>query len=439
MISYSDILQRAWPLILANAAVPLLGLVDTAVIGNVGTIADLGAIALGALVFSFVYWGFGFLRMGTTGFVARASGADNQVEVRGVFGSALLMSSALGIFLIVLQWPIQEVAFSLIDASADVESLAIEYFSLRIWGAPATLTTFVLMGVLIGLGESTSLLRLQILLNGLNIALDVYFAGVLSLGARGIALGTVIAEWVTALVGMFYVVKLLQNRKLSGERFWPLKRIFDGSALVKMMSANFDIMIRTLLLVFSFAFFTDQSARFGDVTLAANHILLQLVSFSAFFLDGFAFVVESLVGKALGAKDKLGFIAAVNRTSVLALITAIALALLIYFLGHVAIALLTDLQQVQLASQQLIGLAAIYVLVSFVAFQLDGIFIGISFTREMRNAAICSLIIYLIAWRLLIGEWGVVGLWWAMIIYVIARALTLLRYYPQILRTITSS
>ncbi len=437
MISYPDILRRAWPLILANAAVPLLGLVDTAVIGNVGTIADLGAIALGALIFSFVYWGFGFLRMGTTGFVARAYGANDLDLIRAIFGRALIVALSLGCLLVVLQWPIRESAFALLSASQDVESFASEYFEIRIWGAPATLSTFVLMGVLIGLGDSKSLLRLQMLLNGLNILLDIYFAGVLSMGARGIALGTVMAEWITLIYGLYFVIGRLQRDLLPDQRFWNLDTLLDGHAMLVMMSANADIMIRTLLLVFSFAFFTNQSAIYGDVTLAANHVLLQLISFTAFFLDGFAFVAEALVGKAYGAGDKRGFEQAVRRTSLLAFIAAFLLAMAVFLFGGLAISLLTDLNEVRVASAEMIWLAAIYVMLSFVAFQLDGIFIGVSYTKQMRNAAVLSLAIYLLAWMVLSEQWGVIGLWWAMIIYVVARALALLIYYPLIQRAIS--
>lgn len=436
MISYPDILRRAWPLILANAAVPLLGLVDTAVIGNVGTIVDLGAIALGALIFSFVYWGFGFLRMGTTGFVARAYGANDLDLIRAIFGRALIVALSLGCLLVMLQWPIRESAFALLSASQDVESFASEYFVIRIWGAPATLSTFVLMGVLIGIGDSKSLLRLQLLLNGLNILLDIYFAGVLSMGARGIALGTVLAEWITLIYGLYFVIRRLQRDMLPEERFWNLDTLLDGHAMLVMMSANADIMIRTLLLVFSFAFFTNQSAIYGDVTLAANHVLLQLISFTAFFLDGFAFVAEALVGKAYGAGDRRSFEQAVRRTSLLAFIAASLLAMAVFLFGGLAISLLTDLNEVRVASAEMIWLAAIYVMLSFVAFQLDGIFIGVSYTKQMRNAAVLSLAIYLLAWMVLSEQWGVIGLWWAMIIYVVARALALLIYYPLIQRAI---
>ena len=435
-ISYRYLLQKAWPIILANASVPLLGLVDTAVIGNVGSITDLGAIAFGALIFSFVYWSFGFLRMGTTGFAAQASGAGDQQEVRAVLGRALLIALCLGVVLILIQWPIGLAAFSLLDGSAPVEAVAQEYFDIRIWGAPATLATFALMGLLIGLGKSRTLLIVQLFLNGLNILLDVWFAGILGWGASGIALGTVIAEWTTVLLAGWLVYRTLNERKLLTEVFWPKAKIMDLSALLKTASANLDIMLRTLILVFSFAFFINQSAKFGDTVLASNHILLQLIAFSAFFLDGYAFVVEALVGSAIGAKRSDVFDLAVWRSTVLALITAILLALVIALVGDIAVMLMTDISSVRLAANQLLPFAATYVLFSFAAFQLDGIFIGASFTRQMRDAAALSIVVYFIAWWALSDQHGIQGLWGAMIIYVVARAVALLLFYPSLRRSV---
>ena len=434
-ISYRYLLQKAWPIILANASVPLLGLVDTAVIGNIGSITDLGAIAFGALIFSFVYWSFGFLRMGTTGFAAQASGAGDQQEVRAVLGRALLIALCLGVVLILIQWPIGLAAFSLLDGSAPVEAVAQQYFDIRIWGAPATLATFALMGLLIGLGKSRTLLIVQLFLNGLNILLDVWFAGILGWGASGIALGTVIAEWTTVLLAGWLVYRTLNERKLLTDVFWPKAKIMDLSALLKTASANFDIMLRTLILVFSFAFFINQSAKFGDTILASNHILLQLIAFSAFFLDGYAFVVESLVGGAIGAKRRDVFDLAVRRSTVLALVTAILLALAIVMAGHIAVMLMTDISSVRLAANQLLPFAALYVLFSFAAFQLDGIFIGASFTRQMRDAAALSIVVYLVAWWALSDPFGLQGLWGAMIIYVVARAVALLLFYPPLRRS----
>lgn len=435
-LSYRFLLQKAWPIILANAAVPLLGLVDTAVIGNVGDVVGLGAIAFGALIFSFVYWSFGFLRMGTTGFTAQAHGAGDELEVRAVLGRALIMAVGLGLSLIVLQWPIRTLAFSLLDGSGPVELAAQSYFNIRIWGAPATLATFALMGLLIGLGNSKQLLLVQLFLNGLNIALDVFFAGILNWGVQGIALGTVIAEWLTVLFASALIYRELNLARAPQQEFWSRSRILDKQALLRTLSANADIMIRTLLLVFSFAFFVNQSARFGDVVLAANHILLQLVSFAAFFLDGYAFVVESLVGSSMGARRRDIFDVAVKRSTVLAFVTAILLAAGVWIFGSLVVNFLTDIEQVRTVASGMLLLAAVYILFSFAAFQLDGIFIGASFTRQMRDAAFVSLAVFLLVWFLLTERYGVNGLWWAMIVYVVARAGALLGFYPGLRKAI---
>jgi len=349
-ISYGFILRKAWPIILANAAVPLLGLVDTAVIGNVGSVADLGAIALGALIFSFVYWSFGFLRMGTTGFTAQAVGAGNEEEVRAVLGRSLLLGGALGLLLIALQWPISAIAFSLLSGGEQIESIAQQYFSIRIWGAPATLANFALMGLLIGMGNSKGLLVVRLTMNGLNIALDGLFAGVLVWGAEGIAFGTVIAEWSALLFAGTLIYRELAQGNSVGAKFWPTQRILDTVAMRKTLAANADIMMRTLLMIFSFSFFINQSAIYSGVILAANHILMQLISFAAFFLDGYAFVVEALVGTAVGARNRAHFDIAIKRSTVLAGVSATILALLIWLLGEYAVALLTDLDSVRAAA-----------------------------------------------------------------------------------------
>ena len=435
-MSRAQIWQRAWPIILANAAVPLLGLADTAVIGNLGGLAQLGAIAFGAMIFSFIYWSFGFLRMGTTGFVAQASGAGDEAEVRATLGRALLLSAVLGIAIVFLQWPLAQLALGLLEGSAEVEAITRDYFIIRIWGAPATLSIFALMGVLIGLGKSRHLLAVQLFLNGLNIVLDVVFAGVFGWGAEGIALGTVLAEWATVVLATGLVLKLLRQRQGDSEAFWPRARMADTGKMLQLISANTDILLRTLLLLLSFAWFINQSALYGDAVLGANHILLQLVSFSAFFLDGYAFVAEALVGEALGGKRRRDLSVAVRRSTELAAATAAVLALLILSFGGVAIDALTNIQAVRVAAADTVGWAALYVLLSFAAFQLDGIFIGATHTREMRNASFISAAVFVVAWWYLTPAYGVHGLWCAFVIYVCARALSLVAYYPRLLRSL---
>ncbi|GAB1258474.1 MATE family efflux transporter [Aurantivibrio plasticivorans] len=433
-ISYSYILQRAWPIILANASVPLLALADTAIIGNLGTTSDLGAIAFGSLIFNFIYWSFGFLRMGTTGFISQANGARNEPEVRNVLWRSLLIAGVIGASIILLQWPIKWLTLSALHGDMTVETLAADYFSIRVWGAPATLATFALMGTLIGLGASRLLLALQIFLNGLNIVLDYFFAGFLNMGASGIALGTFIAEWSAFIVGLFIVISLLRrrNKDSSSEKFIHWQKILDPQLIHATLSANGDIFIRTVLLLLAFYWFTDQSAQFSNDILAANHILLQIISFSAFFIDGFAFVAESLVGTAIGGKNKIHFQQAVKRSSILAGITALGLAVIIVLLGQHVVDALTNITTVREAAYSSLWFVAIYVLFSVGAFQLDGIFIGATRTREMRLASLQATAIFFLTSLVLTPWLHNAGLWLSFIVYVLCRALMLLRFFETV-------
>ena len=429
--SRADIIRQAWPIILANAAVPTLGLVDTAVIGHYGNATELGALALGALLFNFVYWSFGFLRMGTTGFVAQARGAGDEAEVRAAFLRALLLAATIGVALWLLQRPVSWLYFGVMDGSSAVEAVAGEYFRARIWGAPAALALFAVSGLLIGLGRSRELLFVQLLLNGLNAGLDVWFAGVLGMGARGIGLGTAVAEWSTCAVALLVVFRLLRARRSEGEPLWDGARVADAASIRRALAANGDILVRTLCLLFAFGWFANAGARFGDVTLAANHILLQLVSFSAFFLDGFAFVAEAHVGAAWGARSRAAFRRSVRLTGELAAATGLLLALAMLLAGGAAVHALTSLPDVRTSALLHLPWAASYVLLSVAAFQLDGVFIGATRTRDMRNAALLSAAAFLlVAWPATAIR-GNHGLWAAFVLYVVARAAAL---WPPYLR-----
>jgi MATE family multidrug resistance protein len=426
------VLALAWPIVLANSAVPLLGLVDTAVIGNTGTVQGLGAIALGAIIFNFAYWSFGFLRMGTTGFTAQASGAGDEPEVRATLVRALLLAAGIGLLLVALQRPIIDVALMLLGATPEVETLTRDYFIVRIWGAPASLGTFVLLGTFVGLGHTGLLLRTQLVLNALNIVLDVLFAGVLGWGVRGIALGTAIAEWTTLLMTLALTYRLVRERHVDGEPLWPWDRVMDVAKARKTLGANVDIMVRTLALLTGFAWFTSQGARFGDTMLAANHVLLQLVSASAYLLDGYAHATEVLVGRAVGARTRAAFDGAVRSASELAGATAIFLTVVVGAAGPWVIARLTAHEPVRDAAAAYLPYAAVYVLLSFVAFQLDGVFIGATRTRDMRNAGLLSLAVLLAASWVLIPTMANTGLWIAFVVYVVARGLTLLARMPAL-------
>lgn len=434
----SRVWRIAWPIILANSTVPLLGLVDTAVIGNTGGSVDLGAIALGALIFNVLYWSFGFLRMSTTGFTAQADGVGNTAEVRAILGRALLIAVASGLGLILLQQPIATLVLMLLGATMSVEALARDYLLIRLWAAPASLALYALMGTLIGLGRSGTLLRVQVLLNGLNMLLDILFAGLLGWSVAGIAVGTAIAEWIAVLYAGAMTYALLQQRSGDTGPFWSWSRITEMTKLKQILSANIDILLRTLLLLFGFAWFIDQSARFGDVILAANHILLQFVSFSAFFLDGFAFATETLVGRAKGVRRRDLFDQAVRSSSQLAAGTAMLLGLMLFTLGPLTIAGLTDLSEVRASAARYLPYAVVYVVLSVAAFQLDGIFIGATGTRAMRNASLSAILVFLVACWPLVSWVGNQGLWMAFILYVIARALALVLRYPALRHGVAS-
>ncbi len=417
---------------IANSVVPLLGLADTAVIGRQGTVQDLGAIALGALVFSFVYWTFGFLRMGTTGFIAQASGAGDGVEVRATLARALVMALALGAGVIVLQLPIAWIAFGLLDGTEQVESISQQYFSIRIWGAPAALASFVIAGALIGLGRSRSLLALQVLTNGLNIGLDLLFAGVFDWGARGIAVGTLIAEWSAAIAGSYLVFRMLLAQHADGGSLIPWAALRDSRALLRTLRVHADIMIRTFLILLAFGWFTQQGAVLGEATLAANHVLLQFVFFSAFFLDGYAFATESLVGEAIGRRDRQAFDLVVRRSSVLAGITGLGLGIGWWTGGVQVIEFMVRSAEVRGEAMAVLPFAAVYVALSSAAFQLDGIFIGATRTREMRNASLYSFVAFIAMSWPLVTMFANSGLWLAFIAYVVIRAITLWAVYPHL-------
>jgi MATE family multidrug resistance protein len=423
----------AWPIVLANATVPLLGLADTAILGHYGGVADLGAIALGALIFNFFYWGFGFLRMSTTGFVAQAEGARDGLQMRAHVSRALIFAALVGTLLFVLREPMAWISLEVLQASADVEAAARTYVLTRIWGAPATLSLFAIMGTFVGLAETRRLLMLQILLNGLNIALDFAFTGIYGWGISGIAWGTVCAEWATCLAGLGLVYRLLRQRHVDGAAFWPWSTIRELRKIKAMLQTNVDIMIRTLVLIASFGWFTNQSASFGDATLAANHILLQLIGFSAHFLDGFAFAAESWVGRAIGAKDRILFEKVVARSTQLAMVSAALLSLAILSAGPDAISILTEHANVRDLAEQFLPYCAVYIFLSFAAFQLDGIFIGATQGQAMRNAALASSLIFALAWNTLDHSTNR-GLWLAFICFVVARALCLGYYYPRLKR-----
>lgn len=435
-VSYRRIVSITWPMIVSSSTTPLLGLVDTAVIGNLGSAAYLGAIALGALLMNFIFWGFGFLRMGTTGFTAQAMGATDDAEIRASLWRGGLLGLGLGCVLILLQWPMGLAAFALLSGSAEVESLARTYFHIRIWGAPSALILYVMTGWFIGLQNPKYALYLQLFLNGLNIVLDILFVTGFGWGVAGVAFGTMIAETVTVVFGLFLVAQEFSRRGWSLQ-LPALSSIAQSDRISKLLSVNVDIFIRTMLLVFSFSWFTAQSATMGDVTIAANYILMQFFLFSAYFLDGFAFSAEALVGSAIGARSRAQLITVTSRTTQLAGLTAVLLSVIIAVCGPYFIATLTTAPEVRVSANQFLIWAAIMPATSVWCYQLDGIFIGAIQTKDMRNMAIISTLTYLGVHHLFVDAWGNHGLWAAFIIYQSARGITLALRLPHLVQTKT--
>jgi MATE family multidrug resistance protein len=424
-------LKLAVPVMISNVSTPLIGVVDTAVVGQVPNAAYIGAAAIGGLIFSFVFWGFGFLRMGTTGLTAQALGRRDLGEAAAVLGRSLLIALVAGSALIVAQWPIREASFAAIHAGAQVESLARGYFDIRIWAAPATLANYALLGWFIGLGRTDIGLILQLVLNLANMALDILFVLGFGWGVRGVAFGTFTAEVCAAVIGT--VIALHHLRGLGGH--CSLRQILTPAALKRTFAVNGDIMIRTLALISAFLWFASQGARQGDVVLAANSILLQFIAVAAFFLDGFAFSTEALVGRAIGAAHRTGLTLAVKMTTAWAAGVAVLVSAALLLCGPWIIDRLTVDWATRAAAQTYLPWAALAPLFGVWAFQLDGIFIGATQTADMRNAMLVSLGIFLAAWWLL-RPFGNHGLWAAFYVHYVARTATLLRYYPRLVRAV---
>lgn len=429
-LTHRTVLTIAVPVMLSNVSTPLLGIVDTGVVGQIPDPAYIGAVALGALLFTFVFWAFGFLRMGTTGLTAQASGAEDAGEVRACLGRALLLAAGIGVGLIVLQWPVREIAFWLLDGSAQVESLARGYFEVRIWAAPATLANYALLGWFIGLGRTDIGLVLQLTLNVTNMLLDAVFVLGLGWDVRGVALGTVIAEVAAASVGVCIAWRHIA--RLGGR--WSLAGLLSEK-LKRTIAVNGDIMIRSLALIAVFAWFMAQSARQGNVVLAANALLMHFTSFAAFFLDGLAFAAETLVGRAIGAAHRAGLVAAARVTTTWAVGTAVVVAAGLGYFGVEIIELLTVDPAAREAAGRWLPWAAASPLLGVWAFQLDGIFIGATRSVEMRNAMLCSFAIFIAAWWLL-TPLGNAGLWAALYVNYVARIGTLYYYYPGLVRAV---
>lgn len=422
-LTRSRVLTLAWPIVLAQMAMATTGIVDTAVMGRFGTAAQLAAVGLAAVVFNFLYWGFGFLRMATTGLTAQADGAGDTGEVRAILKRGLLLGGGLGLAILVSFPLVSWAALALFQAEPVVEAGATGYFWGRIWGAPAILMNYAISGWLIGTGRTRTLLAVQVVMNGVNAVLDVVFVAAYGWGPAGIGAGTAIAEWVALGFG------LLAVRHALG----PSGRLWEPARISALFSANRDIMIRTLSLLLIFAWFVNSGARQGTASLAGNQVLLQFIAVSAFVLDAFAFVAEKEAGAAYGARDRTRLVRAMRVTSELALMCGAAFSLLFWAGGGAVIRSFIADPEARDAALAFLPYCAAVPVIGVAAWQLDGLFLGTTQGAAVRNAGLLSMAAYLASDMLLAPPLGNAGVWAAFLLSYAWRAGALALYWPRLM------
>lgn len=411
--------------------VPLLGLVDTAVVGHLPAPRFLAAVTLGSTLLSFLYWGFGFLRMGTTGLTAQAHGYQDAEGVRALLGQSLIVAGGLGLALVVFGHPLVRLGLHWLGGDAQSTALASSYAHIRLLSAPAVLANYAILGWFLGLGKARVTLVILLLTNTVNIGLDLLFVLGLGMASNGVAWGSAIADYTAFGVGLWLLRQEL--RELGGGPV-PRWRLWHPSAYRELFAVNQHLFVRTLCLLFAMAFFTARGAELGNIVLAANAVLMQYVLLTSYGLDGFAQAAESLVGRAVGSSDWRGFAAAVRAALRFSLLTAVLATVVFAGAGHALIGLLTDLPAVRAeASAHLVWLVALPGLAVW-SYLFDGVFIGATATREMRDTMLLSLALFLLAWWASRG-WGNQGLWFAFAVFSASRSLSLAGLYRYFRRS----
>lgn len=423
-----QILRLAIPNIISNLSVPLLGAVDTAVVGHLEHVYYLGAIAVGSIIFDFIFWGFGFLRMGTTGLVAQAFGAGKERETRIILFRVLSVAAAASFFILLLQYPIIKISLVLVNATPEVETYTQLYYSIRIFAAPATLALFSINGWFLGMQNSTYPMLITVILNVFNIILNLLFVLYYDMNVAGVAWGSLIASY----LALIFAVILYKGKYAGIKLRVSISEILDPNELPKFFSVNRDIFIRTLCLIFSYAFFIAKSAESGNIILAANTILLQLWYISAYGVDGFAFAAESLVGKFKGANDFEKLKESVKWTMGWGLSLGLLVSMIYFLFGKSIITIFTDKPEVIEAGLVVIIWTVFAPLINSICFVWDGIYIGATATAAMRNSMLIATIlvfvpVYFIAEPIL----GVHALWMSMAAFMIVRGITLSIWAPR--------
>ncbi len=427
---HGPVWRLALPILLANVTTPLMGMVDTAIIGHLPDPSLIGAVAVGALIFSFLYWGLGFLRMGTTGFAAQAYGSGDRLELSASFCRPALLALLLGGLLIALQSPVGSLAFTLVAPSPAVRHAAEIYFDIRILSAPASLLAYVVVGWFIALQQTRWVLVYGLLTNLLNLGFSLGFVLGLGWGIAGVAWGTVCAE-----VAALLIIAPVILWKLRRHTLWPgFARLLEPARLLALVRVNADLFVRTLALLITLGVFTTLGARQGDEILAANALLLHLQTLMSYALDAFAHAAETLTGAAWGRRDRRAFVGALEAATLWAAFFAIGTAIAYALAGPAILTLFTEHAEILDRAVLYLPWMVVSPLVSVWSFMLDGVFIGTTRSAAMRNSMLASMLLYLGAAWVLIPAAGNHGLWIAFLLFMLARAVTLGAALPAMIR-----
>ncbi len=427
--SIKYILSLSIPIFFANLAIPLVGIVDTALMGNMSNQGYLTATSIASSFFSLVFWSFGFLRMGTVGLVSQSFGRNDYKSILNIVFRNLLFVISISILLILFQKQLLNLCLIFFDLSLDTEKKFNDYFNIRIYSSFFELTIYIVVGLFIGLQKTKISSVAIVLLSILNILFSSILVLKFNLNIKGVAYGTLLATGVTSFLFLFYIFYYL--RKYISLNF-NIKEIVNTSKLKNLLEINLNIFLRTLLLSFSFFWFTYLGGRIGEEFIAANTILLNLIFLSAFILDAYAFSTEGIVGYAIGKKNKILFTNIVKNSFILSSLTGILISLFYLFFKNSFIDFMTDIENVRDISYQYSFWLVLLPFVSSFCYQLDGIFIGASQTKELRNAMFISVVIHLISSFILVEGFGNQGLWISLTIFLILRALTLVFYLNRI-------
>ncbi|MEA2910798.1 MAG: multidrug resistance protein family [Bradyrhizobium sp.] len=413
----------------ANLTTPLIGIVSTIAIGRLGDATLLGGVAIASVIFDCLFWLFAFLRMSTVAFTAQALGAGETQELRALLVRGFAIAALIGVVLIALQIPLAAILLGAMGGSEGVTRAAKTYFTIRIWSAPLALANYVVLGWLIGQARAKLALGVQIAINLINMAATVLLVLVLDAGIAGAAIAAVVAEATGLVLGV-----LIARRLNDGQPPIPRAALLNRAKLLRMLAVNRDIMIRTASLIAVFLFFTAQGARSGDVTLAANAVLNNFLLISAFFLDGLANAAEQLCGRAYGARDRAAFASAVRLVILWGFGFALAVAATYALFGPLLIDIMTANEDVRRGARGYLWFVALSPLLAVFAFAYDGVYIGATWARDMRNLMMLSLLIFISAW-LALRAFGNAGLWGALLVHYAARGGLQALRYPAMLRT----